>query len=722
MTQISNTSLHTLEAACQSNAKPSTKPNAKLLPKTVATAMKSIAGITVFSMAVNHQAIADNAAEQGTLLAVQDTIVVTGTQTQDPLYLITDPKAPRQPLPAADGADLLKNIPGFSVVRKGGSDGDPVLRGMAASRLGIVLDGEQILGGCGMRMDPPTAYVFPESYDQVTIIKGPQSVKNGPGTSAGVVRFERKDPVFEEADISGDASLLYASADRNDQMAHLLAGNQTGYLKLNGTRADANNYTDGNGNEVHSAYTRWSTDATLGLTPTAATRLEVSLGTSDGEARYADRSMDGAQFKRNNAGVRWVQQLNGSSDSLISAQQLEARFYRNRIDHVMDNYSLRNNTGMTMVSNPDRDSKGAALVLSNDLNLAQLPAGELEVGLDWQANNHRNRTAMGMMGMAPAYKNLSRVDDMRFTSTGLYAELDQPLANFNSLHLGLRLNKDYARDLRSGVETAGNSDQQTLKSMFVRYEQNMRGTHRWYLGLGHSERAADYWERTKKPAATSMMMSGSASTFELSPEATTQIDMGMIHTSGYAKGSLSVFYAHHNNYILVEQLPDVSGFASNARNVTARSWGAEADATINLGEQWKTNASLAWVRGHNLTDHQPLGQMPPLEAKLGLTWQTDSWEAGALWRGVAAQNRVAEGTGTVVGQDIGRSPAFQVTSLHLAYKVSSDLRISSGIDNLFDKAYAEHISRSGAAIAGYENDTRVNEPGRTFWLKGQYSF
>ena len=53
-----------------------------------------------------------------------------------------------------------KNIPGFSVIRKGGTDGDPVFRGMAASRLSILLDGETILGGCGNCMDPPTAYVF----------------------------------------------------------------------------------------------------------------------------------------------------------------------------------------------------------------------------------------------------------------------------------------------------------------------------------------------------------------------------------------------------------------------------------------------------------------------------------------------------------------------------------------------------------------------------------
>ena len=48
--------------------------------------------------------------------------------------------------------------------------------------------------------------------------------------------------------------------------------------------------------------------------------------------------------------------------------------------------------------------------------------------------------------------------------------------------------------------------------------------------------------------------------------------------------------------------------------------------------------------------------------------------------------------------------------------------LTAGIDNLFDVTYAEHISRSGAAIPGYESTTRINEPGRTLWLKMQWAF
>jgi len=59
---------------------------------------------------------------------LREEIVVAGARMNEPLTVVTDPKAPRQPLPAHDGADYLKTIPGFSVIRKGGTDGDPVFR------------------------------------------------------------------------------------------------------------------------------------------------------------------------------------------------------------------------------------------------------------------------------------------------------------------------------------------------------------------------------------------------------------------------------------------------------------------------------------------------------------------------------------------------------------------------------------------------------------------
>jgi iron complex outermembrane receptor protein len=217
------------------------------------------------------------------------------------------------------------------------------------------------------------------------------------------------------------------------------------------------------------------------------------------------------------------------------------------------------------------------------------------------------------------------------------------------------------------------------------------------------------------------MMTGSASTFDVRPERTTQLDTGLLFNRGPLTGSVSAFYALHQDYILIEQLPDVSAAASNARNIRAISYGTEAEATYQLSPHWNTQSSFAWVRGENDSDNTALGQIAPPQATFSLNYVETTWSAGALLRVVGDQNRVAPGTGNIVGQDIGRSPGFAVFSVNSGWQAGDNLRINAGIDNLFDRAYAEHISRSGADISGYETTTRVFEPGRTWWLQLQAS-
>merc|ERR1711879_1041584 len=189
---------------------------------------------------------------------------------------------------------------------------------------------------------------------------------------------------------------------------------------------------------------------------------------------------------------------------------------------------------------------------------------------------------------------------------------------------------DEAKDMRSGRTTSGVRDDNRLVSWFTRYEGQMDATHRVYMGVGRSQRGADYWERTRNPAAVSMMDNGTDSTFLLEPEQTTQLDMGVIHRGHRTNGSVSAFYAHHSDYIEISTLPDVSSFASQARNVSAVTWGAEADARYRFATPWSLMSSLAWVKGQNVTDHRPLGQIPPLEMRLGLNYDADAWSAGLL--------------------------------------------------------------------------------------------
>ena len=367
-------------------------------------------------------------------------VVVTSAAQTSPLTFELDPKTPRQPVPASDGTDYLKTIPGFSAIRNGGTNGDPVLRGMFGSRLKLLTNDSEMLGACPMRMDNPMSYVSPETYDKLVVIKGPETVIWGPGSSAGTVRFERNTERFEQAGWRGYAGLLAGSWGRNDQVIDVAGGAPNGYVRMTANHSEQDDYEDADGNTVPSRWMKWNADVEAAWTPDSDTRLVASIGAGDGEARYAGRGMDGSQFKRESGVLRFEKvRIGGVLDAI------EASVFSNYADHVMDNYTLRDpdphsSMPMPMASNVDRRTTGGRVATTwrwgDSLSLI--------TGLDQQSNSHRARKGAGR----DTYEAQPWVADARFSTAGAFAELTWKLAAHDRLITGARVDRASAKDKR----------------------------------------------------------------------------------------------------------------------------------------------------------------------------------------------------------------------------------------------------------------------------------
>ncbi|KKO44973.1 TonB-dependent receptor [Arsukibacterium ikkense] len=648
-------------------------------------------------------------------------IVVTTVAMLDPLTVVTDPKQPRQPLPAHDGADYLRSITGFSAIRKGGASSDPLFRGMAGSRLNILTDGDMLLGGCGSRMDPPTAYIAPQAYDKLTVIKGPQTVSYGPGSSAATVLFERNHQRLAQPGLSGSLNSTLASAARSDSAIDLTAGTTSGYARAIATFANADDYQDGAGQRIHSAYQRWSSQLELAYTPSDDNILLLKLGSSNGEAAYADRLMDGSEFKRQNIGLKWS--LTNINRYL---QRLDIQWYYNYIDHVMDNFSLRTFTPSMLMpapaaSNPDRRTLGGRLFtewqLSADVSW--------QLGLDGAQNVHRIRNSMNQAAMP--YQQRERQQDLRFAQLGLFNELVYQLHDTGQLIAGARLDYWQAEDSRPVLGSMaqqqlnpsfGQRRDAYLAAGFARYQQQ-QAAWQWYIGLGYNERFPDYWELAGANRASEQ----SVSAFNIKAEQTTQLDLGLVYQQQAWQLGLSLFANHIDDYLLTQQnWPLAMQSVTVSRNIDARSAGAELDLSYRFNHHWQSSLALAYVRGRNLTDQLPLAQQPPLELKLALNYDKQNWYSGVLWRLVAAQHRVAPGQGNIVGTDIEASPGFAVLSWHSGWRVTQQFTVVAGVDNLLNQRYHEHLSKAGTMVSGYLPVGQINEAGRTWWLNLNWQF
>jgi iron complex outermembrane receptor protein len=72
---------------------------------------------------------------------------------------------------------------------------------------------------------------------------------------------------------------------------------------------------------------------------------------------------------------------------------------------------------------------------------------------------------------------------------------------------------------------------------------------------------------------------------------------------------------------------------------------------------------------------------------------------------------------------LGATAGFAIVSLNAGWKPAQGWLVTGGVDNLFNRACAEPISKGTSAIPGsVVQSIRVNEPGRMLWLKASLTF
>ncbi len=639
-------------------------------------------------------------------------IVATAQQGNAASGLIVhaDPKQPVQPIPATDGADYLQSIVGFNGIKNGGTNSDVTFRGMFGSRIKILTDGSESLGACPARMDSPTSYISPESYDRISVIKGPQTVQYANTGSAATVVFEREKPkLTAEKPYQGQASVLIGSFGRLDHNVEAVLGDAQKYVRLNANRSESNSYQDGDGHSVPSSWERWNTDLAFGWTPNENTWLELTAGKSDGEALYAGRDMDGSQFARESLGLRFEKK---NITEVI--QKVEGQVNYSYNDHVMDNFSLREFKPSAMMTMPmatnvaRRTLNTRVAMTSNWENLSLIS------GLDSQNNEHSVRK-----GMVNTYKDKIRNTDMEFQSYGLFGELSYALNDQNRLVTGVRVDQVKVEDRRAETSQFNQEIDKTLPSAFIRFE-NQQPEHnaKSYVGVGYVERMPDYWELFSPKSGN-----GNLDTFNhIDTEKTLQLDMGYQHEHGAISSWVSAYAGLINDYILTSYTGMSGMLSANSRNVDATIAGAEAGIGYQFTDAIQADVSAMYAWGENSTDHRALPQIAPLEGRVNLRYVQDKYTLGALWRVVAAQDRISLNEGNIVGYDINESKAFNTLALNATYNLMKDVDVAIGVDNLLNQTYTEHLNKAGSSGFGFASNEQFNNTGRNYWARVSMKF
>ena len=381
-------------------------------------------------------------------------------------------------------------------------------------------------GGCGGRMDSGTTYIFPETYNDITIFKGPQDVRFG-ALSFGGVLFDNKPLRLDEFSAAADVGFLYGSFNQIEATANALAGNDFGSIQAFVSRYSSGDYKSADKTAVHSANKKEAISLIATLTPEYTQAFELRADFSRGYAAYADRTMDARTLDRTSLNFHFNQELNSALNSL------DLRAWFNTIDHIMDNYSHRPNlTGDYNLTNPQRTNIGTRVELG--LNATRV-LGFL-FGVDYNNDTHSSRNGSGI--------NASEADSAAFVKSYKKDYMAHHFGGFvqgqyfgienNGLFFGARFDA-----LNKKQYTSAWSKTESLPSGFVRFEHYFDNT-TLYAGAGVASRGADFWELNKTGGES------------LRPEQNAQLDVGAVYQNRIFYFNASLFASGVKNYILID--------------------------------------------------------------------------------------------------------------------------------------------------------------------------
>lgn len=630
---------------------------------------------------------------------VLPTSVVTATYAKDILEspLNVDMYGKDTPLHSSDVAKSMLLFPGFSMTRKGGGGSEIFYRSQGASRLPIFVGGGNLNGACGGRMDTTITYVFPENYNRISILKGPQDVRYGALIGGGVL-FERDITRLQKASFNADASALYGSFGRLDMNVSALAGGKYGSLQVIASSYRSDDYKTGDDAIVHSAYKRESVSLIGTLTPTSSTAIEFDVDLGRGNASYADRAMDARTFDRTSYNLALQQHINDTFD------RLDVRVWHNAIDHIMDNFSYRPANSNYMLSNPKRTNTGGKV----EGRFYFGERVELYVGSNYNHDSHAIRMSgqQNSESAANAILNQKYNPNFTFKNLGFFTQGQYHSQSNSGIAFGARYDYLVTEQKQQAARSAA-EDKNNLASGFVRYEHYFDNS-TLYAGLGVAQRGADFWERSK------------ANGMNLSPETNTQLDVGLVVKNTSFNAKISAYASHMANYILINYIPATA----SAFNTDAFLTGGEVEAEYIMWDSLHFYGSLAYTYAQNLLSigdykaKSALPQIAPLQAQLSSFYNYGNWLLRLDMFANAAQHRYALNYGNVIGRDYGNSKGFVTLNLYGGYKHKYFMFLA-GVDNLTNTLYAYHLSKNGINIGALNipPTTRIYEPGRSVWAK-----
>lgn len=521
------------------------------------------------------------------------------------------------------------------------------------------------------------------------------------------------------------------------------AGNYYGIVNLHFTKA--NGYKDGGGNEVEFGYERFGQNFVFGGTPTENTEFRFTyMHDNIKDDQNPQTAVDSLKTERN---IFRLDLRLGEADNSNTGRAV--LMYR-KIHRFNDTFSL---PFRSKVNNPNvamqLDRKMYDAYLSYDYSFG---GWHNTAGFEFKRDDLMGKRFSHLS--SGNILNAYRAPDLITDTYKFYDTISYRFSKEHLLSLGLEYEHTRAKAADTfsrvpggtketpaeiwkrvyGIDFDGKVKDNTFNAK-LKYDFTPTDTQKYSAEIAHIERVGNDLERF------SALPNGVISNPELDPEKHNFIKLTgsyksegykgyMKNTTGFEVGA-SAMYDDIKDLIILDRARGQSGVLATTttgtmitRNVDARMFSANLYARANFTENLGANLKAIYAYGQNKSDNRALYQIRPFEVNVALDYKDTvsfgEWSVGVAGRFVAKQSRGDFDSTTGFGFDLKEAAkSFATMDLYGSIQFKNSIGVRFGINNVFDKQYAEFISGNHVEAIP---PSLVYAPGRVFWLSVHGSF
>ncbi|MGM0946724.1 MAG: TonB-dependent receptor domain-containing protein [Bacteroidota bacterium] len=618
-----------------------------------------------------------------------------------------------------DAGAILSLNPAVAGIRKGGSFAfDPVMRGFKYDQLNIVINGMQSANAaCPNRMDPPTSQVALNRIKEVEILKGPHALRYGIGLG-GTINYIQESPDFSaEAAVYGRLSSLYESngnVSRNEGRLGLQGRNYD--VGILGSWAKGTDYKDGDGNLVPSDFTRGTVGVYGDLKISPKDLLQVSVNRNF--ARDVDFPSLNMDLRTDDTWMGSVKHIRTFKGGPLTTWTSSAYF--TRVDHLMDNLLRDLDPRMLNASTPAiTENWGIRTEGAWNFKSGKLYAG-LDHRLEAAEGSRIREILMGPMQGSIFYDNLWQ--NSQISKTGVFANYTFPigqtiLSTSGRLDVNQAIANDPAEEFLLLHPDSKNT--QLNPGMSIGAQRSVGSAFNVGLWVAAVQRSGSLLERFINYLPVGLDPFELVGNPQIKPETNYEMDLVLGYETETLALEATFFGSYLRDYIssvktdLKPRLPSSPGVRQYVNIEDAFKTGLELAFKQKISRSVQHSIQLAYTYGKDLSIDAALPEIAPFDFRYRIQGQfvEDKLQAGLSLRQVATQNRISE----VFGEQ--KTPGFTLIDADVSYPIGEVLILKTGVQNLLDEAYYEHLSRPIGA-----DKSPLFSPGRNFFLMISYKF